>query len=260
VNELKTGNLIFEMTFVGDDPENPPERFLDALDYIERHWDDPGGCDTGWLDHRQAMYCLMKGLEYSQIDLLDTDDDGDRDDDWFDEMATHLIATQNPDGSWPGDCWGDELLSTTWALLTLEKIIPNQPPDCSEAYPSVESIWPPNHKFVSPIHVLGVTDPDDDPVSIVIDSIYQDEPVDTYGDGRFTPDGKGVGTSAAAVRAERAGTKKVPGNGRVYHIFFTADDGRGGTCEGEVLVGVPHDVKDTPIDDGALYDSTALAP
>jgi hypothetical protein len=259
VNELKTGNLIFEMTFVGDDPENPPERFLDALDYIERHWDDPGGCDTGWLDHRQAMYCLMKGLEYSQIDLLDTDDDGDRDDDWFDEVATRLIATQNPDGSWPGDCWGDQILSTTWALLTLEKIIPNQPPDCSNAYPSVDTLWPPNHKFWA-VDVLGVTDPDDDPVSIVIDGIWQDEPVDTYGDGKFTPDGMGVGESTAEVRAERAGTKKVPGNGRVYHLFFTADDGRGGTCEGEVLIGVPHDVKDTPVDDGALYDSTALAP
>lgn len=108
--------------------------------------------------------------------------------------------------------------------------------------------------------MLGVTDPDDDPVSIVIDGIWQDEPVDTYGDGKFTPDGMGVDTSTAQVRAERAGTKKVPGNGRVYHIFFTADDGRGGSCEGEVLVGVPHDVKDTPVDDGALFDSTALAP
>jgi len=46
----------------------------------------------------------------------------------------------------------------------------------------------------------------------------------------------------------------------MYHLGFTADDGHGGTCSGEVLVGVPHDVKDIPIDDGALYDSTALTP
>ena len=52
----------------------------------------------------------------------------------------------------------------------------------------------------------------------------------------------------------------MPGNGRVYHVGFTADDRWGGTCSGKVLVGVPHDVKDSPVDDGALYYSTALVP
>jgi len=136
---------------------------------------------------------------------------------------------------------------------------PNRPPDCSEAAPSVDTIWPPNHKFVM-VNVTGVTDPDGDTVAITINSIYQDEPVDTFGDGNFTPDGQGVGTDTAEVRAERSGTKKVPGNGRVYHISYTADDGRGGACSGEVSVGVPHDVKDTPVNGGALYDSTALSP
>ncbi len=135
----------------------------------------------------------------------------------------------------------------------------NRPPDCSEAGPSIDIIWPADHKFV-PVNVLGVTDPEQDEIAITIESIYQDEPVDTYGDGSFTPDGQGVGTDTAQVRAERAGTKKVPGNGRVYHIGFSADDGHGGSCWGEVLVGVPHDIKDTPVDEGALYDSTALAP
>jgi hypothetical protein len=46
----------------------------------------------------------------------------------------------------------------------------------------------------------------------------------------------------------------------VYHIGFSAADGHGGSCLGKVLVGVPHDIKDTPVDDGALYDSTALVP
>ena len=106
------------------------------------------------------------------------------------------------------------------------------------------------------VNVLGVTDPDGDPVSITIDSIYQDEPVDTFGDGSFTPDGQGAGTDTAEVRAERAGTEEVPGNGRVYHIGFSASDGHG-VCSGEVMVGVPHDEKDDPVNDGALYDSTA---
>lgn len=137
--------------------------------------------------------------------------------------------------------------------------IVQQPPDCSAAAASIDSIWPPNHKFVD-ISVFGVTDPDGDSVTITIDSIFQDEPVDTFGDGKFTPDGIGVGTDTAEVRAERAGTKKVPGNGRVYHINFTADDGKGGSCSGEVLVGVPHDKgkRSVPVDEGALYDSTAF--
>ena len=93
---------------------------------------------------------------------------------------------------------------------------------------------------------------------ITIDSIYQDEPVDTFGDGTFAPDGAGVGTATAEVRAERAGSKQVPGNGRVYHIGFTATDDFGASCSGAVAVSVPHDNAHAPVDDGALYDSTVF--
>ena len=34
----------------------------------------------------------------------------------------------------------------------------NLPPDCSAAAPSVDQLWPPNHKLV-PVTVVGVTDP-----------------------------------------------------------------------------------------------------
>ena len=131
----------------------------------------------------------------------------------------------------------------------------NNAPVCTAAYPSTEIIWPPNHKFV-PVSVHGVTDSDGDPISISIDSIFQDEPVNTYGDGDTARDGRGIGLSVAEIRAERSGTKKVPGNGRVYHIGFTASDGRGATCSGTVAIGVPHNINDVPIDGGALYDST----
>jgi hypothetical protein len=59
----------------------------------------------------------------------------------------------------------------------------------------------------------------------------------------------------AQLRAERDGS----GNGRVYTIFFTADDGKGGTCTGSVKVSVPHDNGGTAIDDGPNFDS-ALCP
>ena len=102
--------------------------------------------------------------------------------------------------------------------------------------------------------MLGVTDANQDAITITIDSIFQDEPVNGDDDGDTSPDGQGIGTSIAEVRAERDGL----GNGRYYHIFFTADDGYGGTCSGEVFVGVPisKGADGAPVDDGALYDST----
>ncbi|HEX6865561.1 MAG TPA: hypothetical protein VF414_22225, partial [Thermoanaerobaculia bacterium] len=62
----------------------------------------------------------------------------------------------------------------------------------------------------------------------------------------------GVGTAEVRVRAERSGQL----DGRVYHLFFKAEDGRGGECEGEVTVCVPHDNKGACVDQGALHDST----
>ena len=41
--------------------------------------------------------------------------------DWYDDFATAIVTTQNADGSWPIDYWGNQVLSTEWALLTLEK-------------------------------------------------------------------------------------------------------------------------------------------
>jgi hypothetical protein len=159
------------MTFYGDIPS--VQRFKDAIDYIERHWNDanldPGfrgdlGIDDDgdllidedpydWIDndgdllidediglphHYQAIYCLMKGLEYSGIDLLDLDGDLVPEHDWFSEIATMLLAQQNIGGSWPSSTcyvWPDgtpgtmsgEILSTVWALLTLERIAPPPP-------------------------------------------------------------------------------------------------------------------------------------
>ncbi|MCP3976141.1 MAG: hypothetical protein GY720_16795 [bacterium] len=134
-------------------------------------------------------------------------------------------------------------------------LLHNRAPDCFAAAASIDRLWPPNHKFVD-ITVFGVTDADGDPMTITIDSIFQDELTDTFGDGAFAPDAMGVGTDTAAVRAERSGNPNEPGDGRVYHIAFTASDGFGGSCSSTVLVGVPHDKKDIPIDGGPLYDST----
>jgi hypothetical protein len=137
----------------------------------------------------------------------------------------------------------------------------NQCPDCSAAGPTVATIWPPNHQLVS-IGVTGVTDPQQQPTAIRIEGIMQDEPTNTVGDGDTCPDADGVGTSAAQVRAERTGTPKVPGDGRVYHVFFTATDPDGFSCSGQVRACVPHDQGQHAacVDQGAIYDSLVCGP
>jgi len=144
-NELKGGNLVFEMTFYGDDPA--AQRFMDALDYIERHWQDMNN-DPGWgygisPSNYQAMFCLMKGFEYSTIDLIDLDGDGTPEHDWYDEFATVLINQQNPaDGSWYILYYVDDpVIHTAWALLTLEKVAP--PPPVITVYVDIKpGSWP----------------------------------------------------------------------------------------------------------------------
>jgi hypothetical protein len=90
------------------------------------------------------------------------------------------------------------------------------------------------------VGILGVTDPDGDPVTITVSSVTSDEPTASdYGSGgaNHAPDASGVGTNAVMIRSERSGR----GDGRVYVINFTANDGNGGQCTGSVMVNVPHD-------------------
>lgn len=140
---------------------------------------------------------------------------------------------------------------TDTATVTVTVDAVNDPPDCSTVTPNPQFIWPPDKDF-KPVSVTGVTDPDGDPVSITIVSIFQDEPV---GKGKNSPDGRILGPNSAEIRAERDGN----GDGRVYHVGFNAEDGRGGLCSAIVRVGiVPHDQGGDldAIDGGPLYDST----
>jgi len=119
------------------------------------------------------------------------------------------------------------------------------PPNCASATASPDLLWPPNHKFVA-ITISGVVNPAPGALTITVTSIFQDEP--TAG----APDATGVGTGNPSVRSERDGG----GDGRVYHINFTAT-GVSGNCTGSVTVGVPHDQgHGNPIDGGSLYNST----
>jgi len=147
----------------------------------------------------------------------------------------------------------DGRLSSPPDLVTITVRDVNRPPDVSHAQPSQAQLWPPDHKMAT-VSILGVMDPDGDPVSILITQILQDEAVEGLGDGDMAPDASGIGSDVMNLRAERSGT----GNGRVYTIGFEARDTKGGLAIGTVTVGVPHDqgTGGEAINDGALYDST----
>lgn len=126
---------------------------------------------------------------------------------------------------------------------------------CSAARASIASIWAPNHKLVD-INVLGVSTLSGAAAGITITGIFQDEATNAEGDGDTAIDGFGVGTSTAQVRAERSGT----GDGRVYHIAFSATVAGGSSCTGVVTVEVPHSNGRGPaVDGGALFDSTVAS-
>jgi hypothetical protein len=156
----------------------------------------------------------------------------------------------------PACVGGDDSSTNTVEVDSPDGVNPdNESPNCANAGPSIGTLWPPDHRLV-PVDVLGVTDPDGNDVSITITGIFQDEAVNGLGDADTAPDGVGAGADMASLRAERAGG----GNGRLYTIIFSAEDGRGGECAGQISVGVPKSQgrNGGPVDDGAVYDSTNL--
>lgn len=131
------------------------------------------------------------------------------------------------------------------SFVTRFQVTDNGSPDCSGATASPSLIWPPNGKMV-PVSILGVTDPDGDPITVEITGITQDEPGANF---------SGIGSSVARVKAERAGK----GDGRVYRIEFKATDPSGAPCTGQVTVCVPHSQgkgKGSCVDSGAPVPSS----
>jgi von Willebrand factor type A domain len=130
----------------------------------------------------------------------------------------------------------------------------NQSPVCTAAKPTPSRLWPPFLQF-EPIAISGVTDADGDAVTLTVTGITQDEPLTGFPFvlDFLAPDGKGVGTPTARLRAERSIFK----NGRVYEVRFQAQDGNGGTCDGSVKVSVPLLPFIPAVDSGQAFDSTA---
>jgi hypothetical protein len=145
----------------------------------------------------------------------------------------------------------DGLADSAPATVTITVLDVDAPPRCDLAQVSPTMLWPPDHGL-GRVAIGGVNDPDNDQMTLTVTGVTQDEPIQGLGDGDTSPDAVLQGDKVL-LRAERSGS----GNGRVYRVSFTADDGHGGSCPGAVMVCVPHDRKPgTCVDDGQRYDST----
>jgi hypothetical protein len=125
----------------------------------------------------------------------------------------------------------------------------NDPPVCSLAQASPNLLWPPNHAMIQ-VSIVGLTDPQNQTLTITYPTVKQDEPINGLGDGDTTPDAA-VSGNDILLRAERSGT----GNGRVYVVQFTATNSDGEHCNGTVRVSVPHSKKDPAVEGAQLHNS-----
>jgi len=176
-NTLKTGNLLYELGLVGEGVGD--DRVDRSVDFIEKYWDALAGVfdGGGWKGDYQAMFTMMKGLEALEINELDT---GSGPFDWFEVVATYIVDNQNDDGSWlHTDGEGTPaVIDTTWALLTLEKVVP---PNKKQVPVDIHPTSCPNplnvvgSKGVLPVAILGTEDFDVsqvDPATVVL---YREE-------------------------------------------------------------------------------------
>lgn len=125
----------------------------------------------------------------------------------------------------------------------------NDPPVCTLAQASPNLLWPPNHTMTQ-VSIAGLTDPNNQTLTITYPKVTQDEPINGLGDGDTSPDAAVSGNNIL-LRAERAGT----GNGRVYEVHFTATDPEGASCGGKVKISVPHNKKDPAVEGPQLHNS-----
>ena len=133
----------------------------------------------------------------------------------------------------------------------LEETLPA--PDCNTVVASPFLIWPPNHKMRA-VTLHGPDPVDGVEAEVTALYVHQDEPTNWRGDGNFAPDAEiGEDGQTVSVRAERSGLL----DGRLYFVGFEASLPGGGECQGEALLGVPHDRGQghLPQDSGERYDS-----
>ena len=137
IDIYKTGTLLREMEFAGGACGSEQA----AIDYLIGHWND-ANVDPGWkgasypsgVSDYLGMYSTMKGLvAQGYVDPAVIDGIN-----WQDDFDTALVTQQLGDGSWPVTTWTDSVLSTEFALLILQKVVP--PPPTPQPPPAIPTL------------------------------------------------------------------------------------------------------------------------
>lgn len=123
VNISKTGGLLVEMYYVGDD--NATTRAQKAIDCINTRW---GGSPSGFYGnkgHPYAMFGVFKGLELMKVDTIPNAPASDETlaGDWWGDYCEYLVNDQNADGSWTGYSSWNRWLSTPWYIVILQATV-----------------------------------------------------------------------------------------------------------------------------------------
>lgn len=101
---------------------------------------------------------------------------------------------------------------------------------------SPDTLWPPNHKYVTVQATVDISDNIDPTPTLTLVSVTSNEPDDGLGDGDTPDDIVIVDEFTFELRAERSGT----GDGRVYTITYEATDACGNSTTATATVTVPH--------------------
>ena len=122
----------------------------------------------------------------------------------------------------------------------------NGSPSCT---PTSKTLSLPFNWAMVPITIEGASDPENEPLTIVVNTIKQDEKTKWW----KTDPSPDATISPLAVRAQR-GNPTDAGNGRFYTLHYTATDPGGLSCLGVMKVIVPGRTA-VPVDGGELFNS-----
>ncbi|MFC1895512.1 HYR domain-containing protein [Thermodesulfobacteriota bacterium] len=140
----------------------------------------------------------------------------------------------------------------------LVTIVDTTQPELSIA-PSVTTLWPVNHKYVTVSVSITASDICDADVGskVQLVSVTSDEPEDIIGRGNKKDGGDGntmqdiviVDNTTVKLRAERA----AGADGRVYTLNYSVTDASGNTTTASATVTVVHNPGEPAVDSGVQY-------
>jgi hypothetical protein len=206
--------------------------------------------DSYWEAYSNQSYALLVLVRSIGGGCVDTDGDNVCDE----EDNCKLVANENQQDT-DGDKVGNVCDNCPTISNPLQEdsdhdgtgdACENGSPICT---PTSRTLTGPFTGAMVDIAITGASDPDQEVLTIVVNTIKQDEKVKIY-TSDLAPDGT---LSPLRVRNQR-GNPANAGNGRFYYIRYTATDPGGLSCQGLMKVIVPGRVA-VPVDNGETYNS-----